>query len=42
MSRPKYLNLMQSPVAPGGDPYRVVKALPPNAYGIDPAEFFLE
>lgn len=42
MSRPKYLNLMQSPVAPGGDPYRVVKALPPNAHGIDPAEFFLE
>ncbi len=42
LSRPTYVDLMRSPRAPDGEPYRVVKALPPNAYGIDPAEFFLE
>jgi hypothetical protein len=42
LQRPRYVDLKRSPPAPDGEPYRVVKALPPNAYGIDPAEFFLE
>lgn len=42
LQRPAYVDLMQVPLTPDGAPYRVVKALPPNAYGIDPAEFFLE
>lgn len=40
--RPCYLDLMDSPLAPDRTPYRILKALPSNAYGIDPAEFFLE
>lgn len=42
LQRPAYVELMREPLTPDGTPYRVVKALPPNAYGIDPAEFFLE
>jgi hypothetical protein len=40
--RPRNLDLMLDPPTPTGAPYRVMKALPSNAYGIDPAEFFLD
>lgn len=39
--RPRGLNLMLVPNTPTGEPYRIVRALPSNAYGIDPVEFFL-
>jgi HD-GYP domain-containing protein (c-di-GMP phosphodiesterase class II) len=39
--RPTYIDLMLSPKADDGTPHRIVHALPSNAYGIDPAEFFL-
>lgn len=40
--RPRNLDLMLEPLTPTGMPYRIKNALPPNAYGIDPAEFFLD
>jgi len=38
---PITLDLMLDPPTPTGQPYRIVQALPANAYGIDPAEFYL-
>ena len=32
---------MLDPLTPAGVPYRITQALPANAYGIDPAEFYL-
>lgn len=39
--RPRNLDLMLEPPTPMGEPYRIRNALPSTAYGIDPAEFFL-
>ena len=39
---PRSLDLILDPATPTGEPYRIQAALPSNAYGIDPAEFFLE
>lgn len=39
--RPRSLDLMLDPPSPTGEPYRISTALPSDAYGIDPAEFFL-
>lgn len=38
---PLTLDLMLDPPTPAGVPYRITQALPANAYGIDPAEFYL-
>lgn len=38
---PRNLDLIYEPLTPTGEPYRIAKALPLNAYNIDPAEFFL-
>lgn len=38
---PLTLDLMLDPSTPSGPPYRITQALPANAYGIDPAEFYL-
>lgn len=38
---PPTLDLLYEPVTPGGEPYRIVRALPAGTYGIDPAEFYL-
>ena len=38
---PRTLDLMLEPVGPTGETYRILGALPDNAYGIDPAEFYL-
>lgn len=40
--RPRSLDLMLDPLTPTGTLYRIRHALPPNAHGIDPAEFFLD
>ncbi len=40
--RPRNLDLILEPSTPLGEPYRIKCALPSNAYGIDPTEFFLE
>ena len=39
--RPRSLDLILEPMTPTGEPYRIKSALPSNAYGIDPEEFFL-
>lgn len=39
--RPAYVDLMDSPRSAEGGILRITHALPPNAYGIDPAELFL-
>jgi len=39
--RPRNLELILEPTTPTGEPYRIKQALPSNAYGIDPAEFYL-
>lgn len=38
---PTTLDLMMDPQTPDGAVYRIVQALPINAYGIDPSEFYL-
>ena len=40
--RPRSLDLILEPPTPTGEPYRIQSALPSNAYGIDPDEFFLD
>ena len=39
--RPRSLDLILEPTTPIGELYRIKSALPSNAYGIDPEEFFL-
>ncbi|HRP67231.1 MAG TPA: HD-GYP domain-containing protein [Thauera sp.] len=38
---PRTLDLLMRPETPAGEPYRIVQALPPNAYGIDPDDLYL-
>lgn len=38
---PPTLDLLYSPQTPAGDPYRILRALPTGAYGIEPSEFYL-
>ena len=38
---PITIDLMLEPPTPTGELYRITKALPANAYGIDPVEFYL-
>lgn len=37
---PIILNLLNSPQSPNGDPYRIVKSLAPDSYGLNPSDFF--
>jgi HD-GYP domain-containing protein (c-di-GMP phosphodiesterase class II) len=39
--RPRTLDLIMDPVTPTGELYRIVRSLPMNAYGINPADFYL-
>lgn len=38
---PITLDLIMEPMTPTGTPYQIVQALPANAFGIDPGEFYL-
>lgn len=38
---PHNLDLLLNPQTPNGEVYRITRALPPDAYGIDPKEFYL-
>lgn len=40
-NHPPTLDLLYSPLTPAGEPYRILRALPTGAYGIDPSEFYL-
>lgn len=38
---PPTLDLLYAPRTPSGAPYSITRSLPPGAYGVDPAEFYL-
>ena len=38
---PITIDLMMNPTTPTGRPYSIKQALPSDAYGIDPREFYL-
>lgn len=38
---PRTLDLLMHPASPSGEPYRIMRSLPPDAYGIDPRELYL-
>ena len=38
---PRTLDLLMQPQSPVGEPYRILRSLPPDAYGIDPRELYL-
>lgn len=38
---PRTLDLLMQPDTPTGKPYRILRALPGNAYGIDPRDYYL-
>lgn len=40
--KPRTLDLIYDPLALNGEPYRIVRALPADAFGIRPMDFFLE
>jgi HD-GYP domain-containing protein (c-di-GMP phosphodiesterase class II) len=37
---PTILNLLNSPSTPSGEPYRIIKSLAPDSYGLNPSDFF--
>jgi HD-GYP domain-containing protein (c-di-GMP phosphodiesterase class II) len=37
---PVILNLLNSPLAPSGEPYKITKSLAPDSYGLDPNDFY--
>ena len=37
---PIILNLLNSPPTPSGEPYKIVKSLAPDSYGLNPSDFF--
>lgn len=39
--RPRTLDLIMDPLTATGEPYRIVRSLPMNAYGINPADYYL-
>lgn len=39
--RPRTLDLVMDPASGSGETYRIVRSLPMDAYGIDPADFYL-
>lgn len=39
--RPRTLDLIMDPLTATGEPYRIARSLPMNAYGINPADFYL-
>jgi len=38
---PRILDLLMQTPTPAGEPYRILRSLPPDAYGIDPRELYL-
>jgi HD-GYP domain-containing protein (c-di-GMP phosphodiesterase class II) len=40
-STPIVLNLLNSPNTPSGEPYRIVKSLEPDSYGLNPEDFYV-
>lgn len=40
-SSPVILNLLNSPLAPSGEPYKIIKSLAPDSYGLNPSDFYV-
>lgn len=38
---PAILNLLNSPPTPTGEPYRIIKSLAPDSYGLNPNDFYV-
>ncbi len=38
---PVILNLLNSPLTPSGKPYRIIKSLAPDSYGLNPNDFYI-
>ena len=38
---PIILNLLNSPHTPAGEPYKIVKSLAPDSYGLNPSDFYV-
>lgn len=38
---PVILNLLNSPNTPSGEPYKIIRSLPPDSYGLNPNDFYL-
>jgi HD-GYP domain-containing protein (c-di-GMP phosphodiesterase class II) len=38
---PIILNLLNSPPTPMGEPYRIIKSLAPDSYGLNPSDFYV-
>ena len=38
---PIILNLLNSPQTPAGEPYKIVKSLAPDSYGLNPSDFYV-
>lgn len=39
---PTTINLINAPMTPNGEPYAIVKGLPPNSYNLDPNNYYAE
>ena len=37
---PAIINLINSPLTPSGEPYKIVKGLPPDSYGLSAHNFY--
>lgn len=37
---PPTINLLNSPPSPTGEPYRIVRGLPPDSYGLNPSSYY--
>lgn len=37
---PAVINLISSPLTPSGEPYKIVKGLPPDSYGLSPNNYY--
>ena len=38
---PVILNLLNSPATPSGEPYKIIRSLPPDSFGLNPNDFYL-
>jgi len=38
---PVILNLLNNPATPSGEPYKIIRSLPPDSYGLNPNDFYL-
>jgi hypothetical protein len=38
---PTMLNLLLQPSTPSGEPYKILKGIPPDSYGLNPEDFYI-